>query len=97
MESPQGSSAGTNMSVEECQQLCLDSPGCDAIVRDVLNLTWDVHTAINCYRGHGATDLVDGSGSASDCLRMTESECHSQCFLTPGCTGVVLSADNTSG
>jgi hypothetical protein len=86
LEVPKGSSAGV-MSLEDCQQECIDMAGCNGVVRDVLNLTWDVHESTNCYEGHGATDLADGIGSAEDCQIMTLDECRTQCYLTPGCTG----------
>ena len=92
LEVPEGSSAGI-LSLEDCQQECIDMAGCDGVVRDVLNLTWDVQPNTNCYEGHGATDLADGIGSAEDCQIMTENECRTQCVLTPGCTGVAYSVE----
>lgn len=65
--------------------------GCKGVVIDVLNFTWIVHNRKNCYEGHGATDLADGIGSTTDCQTMTEQECRTQCYLIPGCTGVVYS------
>ena len=92
MESPRGSSAGA-MPLAQCQQTCVATPGCSAVTTDVLNLSWARHAAHNCYTGHGADELIDGSGTVDQCNEMTVAECKTQCFLTPGCSGVVY--DNT--
>jgi hypothetical protein len=78
-----------SMSLAQCQQTCAATPGCSAVTMDVLNLSWTRHVAHNCYTGHGADELIDGSGTVNQCNEMTVPECKTQCVLTAGCTGVV--------
>ena len=84
-----GRQVGAKMSVAQCQAKCSRTPGCSAVTVDVLNTSWVKHAAHNCYRGHGADELIDGSGTVNDCNEMTIAECRTQCVLTPGCSAVV--------
>ena len=77
------------MSLAQCQQRCSATRGCSALTTDVLNVSWAKHAAHNCYSGHGADELIDGSGTVNDCNEMTVAECRTQCMLTPGCSAVV--------
>lgn len=76
-------------SVAKCQAKCSETPGCSAVTVEVLNISWAKHAAHNCYKGHGADELIDGSGTVNDCNEMTVAECRTQCVLTPGCSAVV--------
>ena len=82
-------------SLQECQRSCASTPGCDAVVREVENVTWATHEATNCWQGHGATDLADGFGTADDCPTMELEECRDQCLLIENCTGLVYAADGS--
>lgn len=71
---------------EGCKAKCLSIPTCFGISTTTSNFSWAVHTATNCYSGHGATELVDGDGTAKNCYAMTVDECRTQCLLTQDCT-----------
>jgi hypothetical protein len=77
------------LSLAQCQQKCVATPGCSALTTDVVNISWAKHAAHNCYTGHGADELIDGSGTVDECNEMTVAECRTQCVLTPGCSAVV--------
>ena len=74
---------------------CLKTPSCNAVTTEVMRLAWAVHPGLNCYAGHGATELVDGDGTVDSCFAMTLEECRDQCVLTPGCAGVEWDSSGT--
>lgn len=93
LENPPGSSLGL-MGLDECLARCRTTPNCTGVTTDVVNLTWVEHKGVNCYAGHGATELIDGDGTVDSCFVMTLAECRSQCVLTPGCTGIEWNSSN---
>ena len=52
--------------------------------------SWTHHPAINCYSGHGATDIDDKSIGV-----LTLAECEKKCLGLPSCTGITMQVDET--
>ena len=56
---------------------------------------WVRTSGLNCYPGHGATDLEKPTGS--DCGVMSLTECQQKCINLTDCEGITVSKDPTSG
>ena len=90
-------SSTTPSTLPACKAACRSHPGCSAISTRTMNVSWSVHPAVNCYAGHGATELVDGDGTVNSCYAMSLNECRTQCLLTEGCTGAEYDTAEASG
>jgi hypothetical protein len=63
-------------------------------VQQVVNIGWGKHAGLNCYAGHGATELSDFGADQS---RMTLAECKTQCYLMTDCDGIVYEPQDGQG
>ena len=55
-----------------------------------LAVAWERHAGVNCYAGHGATELGVSTNLSSTSL----ADCQDSCQDAPGCTGLVYSVLN---
>ena len=92
-----GSGSVGNVSTAECREQCTQTAGCSGVVQQVARIDWATHTGLNCSAGHGATNLVDGSGTTNDCYRMTLAECRTQCYIIDGCDGITYNPQEGQG